>query len=160
MLSETLLIFLSLWLVNVLQCRPLIGCRENTVTCHRQIPVWFHKITGGFLYAFSEYKLPLYGLWRGLLKAFSKLVSNFKWKKLNCKYDYFINKKTKNCKSRQPMYREYLFNIISLKKYSSRDTIPSTKLRSFLTFTNEERVNNACRAESTNGNSVHMYEYE
>jgi hypothetical protein len=57
------------------------------------------------------------------------------------------------------MYREYLFNIISLKKYSSRDTIPLKQLRSFLTFTSKARVKYACRAERTNGYSVHMYEY-
>jgi hypothetical protein len=57
------------------------------------------------------------------------------------------------------MYREYLLNIISLKKYTSRDTIPLKQLRSYLTFTNEERFNNACRAESTNVYEVHIYEY-
>ncbi len=46
--------FASLCLVDVLECRPLIGSRENAQesTCHRRLPVWFYRITGGFLQAF------------------------------------------------------------------------------------------------------------
>jgi hypothetical protein len=42
MLTETSLAFLSLWLVDVLQCRPLIGCRENApkFTCHMRLSVY------------------------------------------------------------------------------------------------------------------------
>jgi hypothetical protein len=42
MLTETLLKFPSLGLVDVLECRPLIGCRENEL------------VTGGFQYYFKE----------------------------------------------------------------------------------------------------------
>ncbi len=42
--------FPSLWLVNVLQCRPHIGCRENVSNL---------LATGGFLYALSGSKTPL-----------------------------------------------------------------------------------------------------
>ncbi len=41
---------------SIQKCRPLIGCRENVqkLTCHRQLPVWFYKVIGGFLYAIPE----------------------------------------------------------------------------------------------------------
>jgi hypothetical protein len=41
-------------------------------------------------------------------------------------FDFSINYETKNFKNHQCMYRKYLFILISLKKYSSRDIIPST----------------------------------
>ncbi len=48
----------SLWLVDFLQCRPLLSCKENAqeLTFNRQLPLWFYRITGGFLYAFSVSK--------------------------------------------------------------------------------------------------------
>ncbi len=73
--------FSSLWLVDILRCRPLIGCRENAqeIMCHRQLPVWFYRITGGLLNGFSVSKSPLWSLWRGYnWKDFSKLESDFK----------------------------------------------------------------------------------
>ncbi len=36
----------------------------------------------------------------------------------------FINYRNKNCVNHQRMYKKYLWIIISLKKYLSRDTIP------------------------------------
>ncbi len=39
--------FPSLWLVDVLKCQTLIGCKENAqeLPCHRQLPAWFYRIT-------------------------------------------------------------------------------------------------------------------
>ncbi len=47
-------------MVDFLQCRPLIGCRENpceNLICHRRPPVWIYRITCGFLSAFSVSKI-------------------------------------------------------------------------------------------------------
>ncbi len=44
------------------------------ITYHRRLPVWFYRITGSFLYAFSVSKSLLYGLWSVQLEGFLKLV--------------------------------------------------------------------------------------
>ncbi len=71
----------------------LIGCRGNAQesTCHRRLPVWFYRITGGFLYAFSvSQNLAVWSL-RRVNKRFSKLVSILKGASQNFEFDFFIN---------------------------------------------------------------------
>jgi len=73
--------------------------------------------------AFSLSKLPLQGLWSGLLEEFSKLViSKEQAKTLGL---IFSPTKHKRLYKLLSMYRKYLFIIIILHtKCSSRDTIP------------------------------------
>jgi hypothetical protein len=81
-LTKALLKFPSIWLVYVLQCRPLIGCRENAqvIICHRRLPVWFYIITGGFLNALSVSKLPVISKEEG--KTLSLIFSSIRIQKI------------------------------------------------------------------------------
>ncbi len=101
MLTETLLripIVIG-WCFYVLQRRPLIGCSENAPKSTLPVPEFIDPVfaktvsinsgTVGFgmifqdhrwlptVYAFSGLKSPLYGLWRGLRKGFSKSIGTF-----------------------------------------------------------------------------------
>ncbi len=46
-------------------CQWLQGNAQE-LTCHMRLPIWFLRITAGFLQAFSVSKSPLLGLWSGL----------------------------------------------------------------------------------------------
>jgi hypothetical protein len=101
MLTETLLripIIVIGWCFYVLQRRPLIGCSENAPKSTLPVPEFIDPVFAktvsinsgtGFgmifqdhrwlptVYAFSGLKSPLYGLWRGLRKGFSKSIGTF-----------------------------------------------------------------------------------
>ncbi len=61
-------------------------------------------------------KIAAIGLWNGLLKRFSKFLSNFKRSSKIFGFEFFINRKTKKCKIYQCMHRKYLFIITDIIK--------------------------------------------
>ncbi len=66
---------------------------------------------------------------RGLLKGFSKLVSNFVEASKNSDFDFFNNKASNNCKNHQRGYRKYLLNNKVLQtNTSSHDPIPLSQI--------------------------------
>ncbi len=64
MLPEILLRITFYVISQCFQCRPLFGSRVNLqeLTCHRRVPVWFYRITGGSLKAFSVSKNCRFGV--------------------------------------------------------------------------------------------------
>jgi hypothetical protein len=97
-------------------------------------------VTSGFRYYFTESlaafcmhfqcqnrRFGVFEVWSGLLEGFTKLLSNFKKGKLKLWVWLFDQLRNKNGKNHQRMYRKYLFIIISLQKYLSRDIIPLIK---------------------------------
>ncbi len=84
--------FPSLWLVDVLRCKLLTGCKEMRqiyksqaafnmiLKDHRQLPL-----------SISGLKSLLSGLWRGVTKGFAKLSSNLKKTSWNFDFGIFIN---------------------------------------------------------------------
>ncbi len=72
---------------------------------HRRLPV-----------SIFSAKIAAIGLWNGLMKRFSKFLSNFKRSSKIFGFEFFINRETKKCKSYQCMHRKYLFIIIDIIK--------------------------------------------
>ncbi len=103
----------SHWLQGKKMCKGML-------TCHWRLPVWFYRITGGFLEAFSVSKSP--GSLKRVTGRIFKLVSNFEGGSYNFKFDYLINGEIKK-------EGTYLLIIRSLKKYSSCDAIPLNSTR-------------------------------
>ncbi len=115
--------------VNDLQCRPLIGCRENAQNLLiGMLSVWFYKTTGGFLYV----NIAALGPLKKFTESVLKLVSNLKRASWNFNLDFLSATRQHKIVKTISAYTESTNLIVkAFKKYSSRDTIPLQVVSSY-----------------------------